>query len=186
MPLVRLRVIILWIGSMIFYFGGIITIIIILVLFVAFILRSHRKQEEKLEKQLDFEHTIEESVLDRSKLINLCTESLESVLKKLYDITEVAVEGLHMENLKQLNKTKKQLNKVEDGAMKLRGAAGKALEKVHEDKMESAHLFILVVDYLNEMTKHANAIMWITNTSQYSMRRSKTCYTILPKQASCC
>ena len=77
--------------------------------------------------------------------------------------------------------------------MKLRGAAGKALEKVHEDKMESAHLFILVVDYLNEMTKHVNAIT--RNSLNHVDNNHKPVldeqiegllHSILPKQASCC
>ena len=143
----------------IFYFGGMIAIAIVLILSVIFIVRSHRQQDQKLEEQLTFEKSIEEGVFDKNKVIALSAESLESILGKLYDIIGDALDGLSQENLKKLSKAGKDLKKVEKRALKLRGAASKALDNLHEDEMESAHMFILVVDYITEMTKHVDGIV---------------------------
>jgi len=143
----------------VFYFGGMIAIIVVLVLAVYFIVRSHRQQDKKLEEQLAFEKSIEEGVYDKAKVIKLSAESLDGILAKLYNIIEDAIDGLHTENLKKLNKSAKKIDVIEAKAVKLRNAAAKALDAVNEEDMESAHMFILVVDYLTEMTKHVDAIV---------------------------
>lgn len=143
----------------VFYFGGMIAIIVVLLLAVFFIVRSHRQQDKKLEEQLAFEKSIEEGVYDKAKVVKLSAESLDGILAKLYDVIEDAIDGLHTENLKKLNKSAKKIDVIEAKAIKLRNAGSKALETVHEDDMESAHMFILVVDYLAEMTKHVDAIV---------------------------
>jgi phosphate/sulfate permease/phosphate uptake regulator len=148
-----------FIVATIFYFGGIIAIIVVLILSLVFIIRSHKAQDKKLEEQLAFEKNIEDGAFDKAKVIGLCADSLQSVLGKLYSIIEDSLEGLQKEDLKKLSKANKKFKEIDKRAVKLRNAASKALDKIHEDDMESAHLFILVVDYLSEMTKHVEGII---------------------------
>lgn len=139
----------------IFYFGGLTAILIVIALAFYFIIRSHRQQEQKLEEQLAFEKSIEEGVFDKEKVIKLSAESLQGILFRLDDVIENAIIGLQEENLKKLNKSLKEIDKLKEKAIKLRNAASKALDSMNEEDMESAHLFILVVDYLAEMTQGA-------------------------------
>ena len=143
----------------VFYFGGMIAIFIVLVLAIIFMVRSHRHQEQVLEEQIAFEKSIEEGALDQTKVIKICADNLQDILGKLYDLLEDALDGLDKENLKKLSKSHKKFSEIEKKANNLKDAARKALDKINDDDMESAHMFILVVDYLSEMTGHVEGIV---------------------------
>jgi preprotein translocase subunit YajC len=144
----------------VFYFGGMVAIILILLLAVFFIAKSHKHQDKKLEEQLAFEKSLEDDFFDEQKVVKLSAESLDSILGKLYGIIEDAIDGLSTENLKKLNKASKKIAMVEKKALKLRNGASNALEKINEQDLESVHMFILVVDYLSEMSKHVENIVY--------------------------
>ncbi len=143
----------------VFYFGGMVAILVVLVLAIIFMVRSHRQQEKVLEEQIAFEKNIEEGTLDQQKVIALCADNLQDILGNLYDILEDALDGLQNENLKKLSQSRKKFNNIDKKANKLKDAARKVLDKINDDDMDSAHMFILVVDYLSEMTNHVQGIV---------------------------
>jgi Na+/phosphate symporter len=92
-------------------------------------------------------------------VIAICADNMNYILSNLHDVLEEALDGLQHENLKKLSKAFKKFGEIEKKAHKLKDAARKALEQINDDDMESAHMFILVVDYLTEMTGHVEGII---------------------------
>ena len=143
----------------IFYFGGLVAIILVMALSVWFIIRSHRQNSEKLEEQLAFERSIETDVVDREKILEMCVKYMSQIQDRLYSVIEDSLLGLRNEDLKVLTKANKRFSKIEEQSNKLKVANGNVLERIQEDDMEAGHLLVLVSEYLGEISKHVHGII---------------------------
>ena len=143
----------------IFYFGGTVAIVLILLLAGYFIYRSHRYHGERLEEQIEFEKGVEDGVLSKGKVIDLCINNLENVLGKSDEVLDVTLEGLEKENLSLLDNAFGQCRAIKKQADKLQVAANEALDKIEEDELEAGHLYVLVVEYLRETAHHVYNIV---------------------------
>jgi phosphate/sulfate permease len=148
-----------FVAAVIFYYGGLIAIIIIMALSLWFIIRSHRHNSEKLEEQLAFERSIETDTMDRQKILDLCVKYMGQIQGRLHSVIEDSLLGLRNEDLKVLNKASKRLRKIDDQSYKLKMATSNVLDRIHEEDMEAGHLLVLVSEYLGEISKHVRGIV---------------------------
>ena len=143
----------------IFYWGGTIAIIIVLVAAAIIIYRSHRYHGERLEEQIAFEKSIEEGTLTLDKIVEMSATNVNRVMGEISTILDSMLDGLAKEDLTGLSKTNLRFKDLQLYTEKLKRRANNSIDKVKEDQMEAAHLYILVADYLNEMTNHAGHII---------------------------
>jgi hypothetical protein len=145
--------------AMIFYFGGWIAIVLMIILSGVVIFRTHKYHGKRTEEQLAFEKSITEGTLTKAKVIDLCVNQLETFLNQFGILVDKSFEGLRDENLTVSNQTYQAYKSVYKRIDKLKNYSSKALDQVPEHELEAGHLYMLVVDYLHEMSKQVMTII---------------------------
>lgn len=143
----------------IFYFGGTIAIVVVLIIAALIIYRSHKYHDKRMEEQAAFEKGLEEDTLSRAKIIELSTANLKKVFDGIKVLLNKTLEGLAKEDLTKLNATYQEFKDFRIQVEKMKQRANKAVDKVDDDQLEAVHLYILVADYLNEMATHVRNII---------------------------
>ncbi len=143
----------------IFYFGGMIAILVVLIIAVIVVYRSHRYHGERLEEQMAFEKGMEEDGLNKDQVIQLAGTNIARILSGVSEVLDRSLEGLALEDLPKLNKAYTEFLDIHKRSQKIKRRANKAIEKVEDEHIEAAHLYILVADYLNEMTTNVSHIV---------------------------
>ena len=143
----------------IFYFGGVIAIVIVLLLAAVVVYRSHRYHGQRLEEQLAFEKSLEEGTLTKAKIIEMSTGNMEKILGSIIEVLDDTLEGLAGENLSKLKMCYQEIKEIEYQSIKIKRQANKAIDKIDDDMIEIAHLYMIIGDYLNEMTDHVKDIV---------------------------
>ncbi|MFT5165512.1 MAG: phosphate/sulfate permease [Saprospiraceae bacterium] len=135
----------------IFYFGGTIAIVLVLITAAVIIYRTHRYHGKIQEEKEAFEKSLEEESLNTGKIIELSTKHLTKMLGDFSRILEDTIDGLENEDLSKLNKTYQEFKKTKDHSDSIKFLANKSLDRIEDDDLEAGHLYILIADYLNEM-----------------------------------
>ncbi len=143
----------------IFYWGGTIAIIAVLLLAVFIIYRSHRYHEDRLEEQVAFERGLIDETISKEESIERVVDYMENIFSGLNDNIQQAIIGLKNEDLQLLKKTKKSFDKLKKKTGKIEKKTNSAIGKIEGDETEAAHLMILVADYLNDIVRHADEII---------------------------
>ena len=142
-----------FIMAMIFHFGGLIAIGIVLVMAAAVIYRTHRYHHNKMEQQRALEKDFIDETLNRDKLIELCNQQLSEFLVQFSKQVDKSFKGLRAEDLGMLNSARDSLKPVLEQLSALKRTSHKLLDRIPDSVNEAGHVFLLVVDYLHEMGK---------------------------------
>ena len=151
--------VIAFVMAMVFYYGGLIAIIITLIIAAVLIYRTHRYHHSRLKEQIAFEKSIDEGALTKEKLISLCNKQLKTFLTQFGTQVDTSLKGLKEEDLTILNHSYQTFKPVLDRVTRLKTISTNALDRVPESDLEAGHLYILVADYLHEMGKQAMEII---------------------------
>jgi len=143
----------------IFYFGGTVAIVVVLILAAVIVYRSHRYHGKRMEEQLAFEKSLEEQTLTKANIIEMSAAHLSIVLGGISGIIDKTLNGLVKEDLPILGNTYQEFKKLKSQAEKIKKQANKAIDKMEDDQIEAIHLHMLVADYLNEMTNNVKNIV---------------------------
>jgi phosphate/sulfate permease len=143
----------------IFYFGGPIAIAIVLIIAAVLVYRSHRYHSRRMEEQLAFEKSLDEGTITTEKIIDTSTQNLSKILDALMKILDDTLFALEAEKLGKLNRCYEQVRDLQKKTDKMKRKANKAIDKVDDDQIEAIHMYLLVVDYLKEMSDHVRNIV---------------------------
>lgn len=143
----------------IFYFGGPVAILLVILGAVFLVYRSHRYHKERVEDQQAFEKSLDEESIDRDGVILLSANNIRKVLSQASAILDDTLAGLASEDLSRLNQAHQAYKDLLRKAEKIKRRANKAINKLDDDQIDSAHLYILVVDYLHEMATNLGHIV---------------------------
>ncbi len=139
--------------ALIFHFGGLIAISIVLVIAGILIYRTHRYHGKRLKEQVAFEKSFDEGTLTGEKLVNLSHKQLKTFLIQFETQVDSSFKGLREENLNILNHSYQTFRPVVGQVRRLKTISSNFLDRVPESDLEAGHLYILVVEYLYEMSK---------------------------------
>ena len=145
--------------AMLFYFGGPVAIVVVIILASIIVYRTHRYNDERLDDQMAFEKSLEEGTMTSDKIIDLTVNNMSKILNGLKKILYDTLKQLEKEDLNGLNKSYQEFKNIQKRAEKIQRKASKYLEQIEDDQIESIHLYMLVADYLYEMTSHARNIV---------------------------
>ncbi len=151
--------IVAFILATIFHFGGMAAIIIMIVIAGVIIYRTHRFHSSKIKEQIEFDRSLQEGTLTKAKVISLCVVQLESFLNKFGSLVDQALQALGKEDLNKLNRIYQAIRPIRVKSRNLKNHSSNALDRVPDHELEAGHLYILVVDYLNEMAQQVNSII---------------------------
>ncbi len=139
-------------------FGGFIAIGLLAIVAIIFVYRTHvifNKKEK--EKQKDQE-LVDELKTDEEKILLSCKNNVIKTINGSLEILEKCYNGLYNENRKALRKILKDVEKLNTNTKKLKDNMHKTIVKFREDRVESGHYYVQVLDYLREIVHSVSFI----------------------------
>ena len=137
--------------AVLFHFGGAFAVVAILILAGVLIYRTNRLHKKRTAEKEEFEKTLEAGFLNRAKVLEVTANTLNRYLGHYLRDIDGAIDGLKTENLPQLNRINREFKPIYEQSSMLRGIANDSLDKIDEDELDAAHLYILALEYTHEM-----------------------------------
>lgn len=145
--------------ALIFSFGGFIAILALLVIAAFVIYRTHKYHGQRMEEQLEQDKELDEEVLTKEKITEKGIKNLSEAFEQFEALLDDTLQGLADEDLAALTKAAKKFEKLYKKTRKRRQNASRALDRLSDDDLPAGHFFILLSDYLHEMTKNVREIV---------------------------
>lgn len=146
--------------ALIFSFGGLAAILALLAITAFVIYRTHKYHGQRMEEEeLDQEKNLEEEPLTQEWIIEKGVQHLSEAFGQFETLLDDTLKALSTEDLTGLAKTAKKFDKLYKRTRKRRQNANRALDRLTENDLQAGHFFILLSDYLHEMTKNVREIV---------------------------
>lgn len=143
----------------IFYFGGHLAIIPVILLSAYIVYRTHKHHGRRMAEEQDLEDSIIEGAFTKITLVAKSARHLDNFLERFNRVIGGTLDGLEAENLQQLNDALKACRELNRRTSKAKNSVNEILDRVAEEELEAAQFYVLAVDYINEMAVHAFAIV---------------------------
>ncbi|NND05082.1 MAG: inorganic phosphate transporter [Saprospiraceae bacterium] len=143
----------------VFYFGGIAGIAGMVLLAGYLVYRTHRYHKERMDEQEAYEARLTDGEMSKVDVIHLFSEHLETFLNHFSTLIQQSIDALGKEDLKSFRETLKAFKPIQDKLHLLKMDASQVLDGVSDEELEVGHLYMLVVDYLHEMSKGVRSIL---------------------------
>lgn len=142
------------IASLIF-FGKLPVILILIVLSIFILLRTHAFHKRKADRQ----ERIEESEVTASiEVLKVCSDEVKNSIIKVSNILTLTYTNLFKEKHKELKNLRKEAKKLSKEIKDIRDNIPETLKKFEENELVSGHHYVQVVAYMKEMS---NSLMHI-------------------------
>jgi phosphate/sulfate permease len=142
----------------IFNYGGIIAIIASLILAGYLMYRTHahhkKSKEVKKEEAQDVASMSDDNIAEKSN------KTIIQNIKKIAVELDRIIDGLEKEDVKELKKAKKEIQKITAKTKYLKDHISVIIDKLKEEALDSAYYFVTTLDYLREMI---HSISFIAN-----------------------
>lgn len=135
----------------IFYFGGTVAIIAVLLLTGFIIFRTHKLHTKKDKAQAERELTASINDLEKETVLNATAIHTEKYLNYFTETLRFALTSLGSENRKVLKTIFATCQETKNDVESLRIKANALVEGASEKQFEMAHLYLLHTGYLSEM-----------------------------------
>jgi len=142
------------IASLIF-FGKLPVILILIVLAIFILLRTHAFHKRRAEKQVRIDS---QTVTASNEVLKACDNEVKRTLKKVSGILDLTYTDLLMEKHKELKKLRKEAKSLSKEIKEIRESIPNMLRKFEEHELESGHHYVQVVAYMKEMS---NSLMHV-------------------------
>lgn len=142
------------IASLIF-FGKLPVILILIVLSIFILLRTHAFHKRRAEKQ---ERLATELSTASNEVLKSCDNEVKRTIKKVSGILEMTYTNLLKEKHKELKKLRKEAKSLSKEIKDIRESIPDTLRKFEEHELESGHHYVQVVAYMKEMS---NSLMHV-------------------------
>ncbi|MCK4678264.1 MAG: inorganic phosphate transporter [Bacteroidales bacterium] len=146
--------------ALFFYWGGIITIGIGVLLTAIIIYRTrfiHKKREEKNNDKQAMRELVDENNISLK-----CANTISKIISDIKKIYTETIIGLNTEDHKLLKKSYKAAADVNSQAKLLKDNLDKMIVQLKDDSIETGHYYVQVLDFLREL---AHDISFITGPS---------------------
>lgn len=145
--------------ALLFHFGGVFAIVAILLIAAFFLYRTHKFVRRQMKEKQAFESSLEEGFLNREKVLEICTRTLNKYLRSFIKVIRRSIEGLADEDLTKLAHANKKFKPVYRESSMLRGIANSSLDKIGEDELDAGHFYILALEYVHEIANNVDQIL---------------------------
>ena len=145
--------------AVIFYFGGFIALGLALILVAYVLYRTHKYHNKKIEDAAAKEKEDEMQVFTREVLMEKSIKRLHEILGRLTEVTDKSLTGLEKDDLYVLRKVGKEYKAIEVEMERVKSKYNRVLDQVPEEDIIAGQLYVLVVDYLDEMVVHVGHLI---------------------------
>ncbi|MFP4041896.1 MAG: anion permease [Bacteroidia bacterium] len=141
--------------------GGPIGIIIVLIIAVAFLIRTHSIHKKREGKVKEFEDIAAEDI-EGDNIMKKCSNEINKMLETVINIFNETIIGVSEEDRKRLRNINKKVEQLNYDAKTIKNNVHHTLVRLEEDEIETGHYYVQVTDYLREM---AHALSFIAGPS---------------------
>jgi Na+/phosphate symporter len=142
----------------IFHFGGAVGIFIMVAVVIYILFRTHvihkKSKESNTEKTQEVHSVTDENIAEKSN------KTIIQNIKKIAVELDRIINGLEKEDVKELKKAKKEIQKITAKTKYLKDHISVIIDKLKEEALDSAYYFVTTLDYLREMI---HSISFIAN-----------------------
>lgn len=132
-------------------YGGFVAILILIGLAMFFVYRTHVIHKRRYEESETLEGAEYEEIITVDKIITKCSNNIVQGLTQISEILSSTIVGLTQEDLKQLRKTKREVEKINKKTKKLKDNISDTISRLEESSIDTGHYYVQVLDYLREM-----------------------------------
>ena len=148
--------------ALIIKFGGFVSILILVGLAIFFVYRTHLIHKKRTEDSEAEEVQESEEIITGIKIFTKCSDNVIQALTKISEILNSTIIGLTHEDLKQLRKTYREVEKINKKTKSLKDNISDTISHLEESSVETGHFYVQSLDYLREM---AHSITFINKPS---------------------
>lgn len=137
----------------IIYYGRLTAVIVLLLLTVSLLIRSYiayTKKEKIKNDDIKIERT---SLITINEIIAESSDNISRVIKRISKLFSTVVDNLGLQDLNQLKKTRKQLQKLESEVDELKSEIFYFIKSLDESSVSASKFYILILDYLQDMVQ---------------------------------
>lgn len=134
-----------------FYYGGVVAIIIMLGIAGFLVYRTHKYHKEKLQEEVDIEPSLETETLTKERVVEKSLQRISDMLGKYNRLLDNTLQGLAQEDLSILRTASREFDQMYKKTVNLKHKATSSLNRLPADDLEAGQFYILVADYLHEM-----------------------------------
>jgi len=131
-------------------FGGFIAIIILIVLAIFFVYRSHTIHKKRYAVSQEDE-AMDDEVVSGSNIAKKSSLYVVQIMSKVSEILGNSIDGLANEDLKKLKKSYKDVGKINSKTKSLKDNVSETISHLEENSIETGHYYVQVLDYLREI-----------------------------------
>jgi len=143
----------------VFYFGGAYAVLPVIVAAGFVMFHTHKHHGKRIEDQLALERSIADGDLTKGDVLEICGKRVKNALTAFVKMIDDTLDGLAKEKLHILTATYKDFEKLNKRTRRRKNSVNFILDKMEESDFETAHFYILVTDYLDEMANHVYNIV---------------------------
>ena len=136
--------------AVIFYYGGMVAIAIMLIIAAFLIYRTHKYHNEKLEEEADTGLETEET-LTKERVVEKSLQRISEILGKYKRLLDNTLQGLAQESLPALKAASRESGQLYKKTVNLRHKATYSLGHLPGNDLLAGQYYILEADYLHEM-----------------------------------
>ncbi|MCB9291767.1 MAG: inorganic phosphate transporter [Lewinellaceae bacterium] len=138
--------------AIIFQYGGMAAIAVMLILAAFIMYRTHKYHGAKLEEEAELEQAPEAAeLLTKEAIIEKSRQSLSDILGRFSRLLGQALNGLGQEGEQALKETSRELEKLYKKTASFRQKANRSMNRIRNEDLQAGLYYILVADYLHEM-----------------------------------
>jgi len=147
--------------AFVIYYGGFIAIIIVLVLALYLMYRTHvvykKREVERIEKENDI---ISVKNLSESDVYEKCNANTTMILKEIPELYFKIVSGLADEKLKDLKAVNNEIDALNKKTKMFKNNVPQIIDNMHDNFVETGHYYVQMLDYLREV---AHCMSYLSN-----------------------
>lgn len=145
--------------AQIIMWGGKIAIIIMLVIAIVIIIRSHFlfKKRNKIKK--DAEEDMSGTIENASKVLEKCNKSTVNAIISTSKAYFLCFQGFFNDDRQQLKGALEEAEKFNVRAKDLKNNVYKNIQKLQQDQVDTGHFYVQTIDYLREMAHSINFVV---------------------------
>jgi Na+/phosphate symporter len=137
------------------FFGKLPVILILILLSIFILLRTHAFHKKKSEKKEEIDSKI---ITASYEVLKTCDDEVKSSILKASRILYLTYTNLFKEKHKELKRLRKETKHLSKDIKRIRENIPETLQKFKENELASGHHYVQVVDYMKEMS---NSLMHV-------------------------
>ncbi len=141
----------------IFFFGGYISIFIMIGLAIFMVYRTHVLHHRKEVHEEMVRREVME--INNENILDTCTSNITEILSQTQLEYKKCIDAVSEEDIRSLKKIKKKVDKLSGKAKDRKNNVPIIISKLREDASESGHYYVQALDYLREILHALNFIV---------------------------